>query len=220
MLAKELISDAIMPLKTSDSGLIALNWMEEFRVSHLPIVNNSDFLGLISESDIFEMNSYEEPLGNHVLSLHKPYVTENQHVYDVIRQVYEQKLTLIPVVDDKNKYLGSITLQCLVKYFARLAAVDNPGGIIVLEMGIRDYALSEIARIVESCDASILSLYVTTLNDSTRMEVTIKINRMDIGPVIQTFNRFDYMVKASFFEGELSETLKDRYDSLMKYLDI
>ncbi|NTW24603.1 MAG: CBS domain-containing protein [Lentimicrobium sp.] len=220
MLAKELISDAIMPLKTSDSGLMALNWMEEFRVSHLPIVNNADFLGLISESDIFEMNSYEEPLGNHVLSLQKPYVTENQHVYDVIRQVYEQKLTLIPVIDDKNKYLGSITLSCLVKYFARLAAVDNPGGIIVLEMGIRDYSLSEIARIVESSDASILSLYVTTLPDSTRMEVTIKINRMDIGPVIQTFIRFNYLIKASFYENDLSDSLKDRYDSLMKYLDI
>jgi len=50
--------------------------------------------------------------------------------------------------------------------------------------------------------------------------VTIKINRMDIGPVIQTFIRFDYQVKATFFEGELNEALKDRYDSLMKYLDI
>lgn len=220
MLAKELISDAIMPLKTSDSGLIALNWMEEFRVSHLPIVNDNDFLGLISESDIYEMNSYEEPLGNHVLSLQKPYVYDYQHVYDVIHQVFEQKLTLIPVIDEKQKYLGSITLQCLVKYFARLAAVDNPGGIIVLEMGIRDYSLSEIARIVESNDSSILSLYIMTLPDSTRMEVTIKINRMDIGPVIQTFNRYNYNIKASFYENELNESLKDRYDSLMKFLDI
>ena len=84
---------------------------------------------------IFEMNSYEEPLGNHSLSLQKPYVTEDQHVYDVIRQVFEQKLTLIPVIDANNHYLGSITLQCLVKYFARLAAVDNPGGIIVITTG-------------------------------------------------------------------------------------
>ena len=141
-------------------------------------------------------------------------------MYDVIHQVFEQKLTLIPVIDEKQKYLGSITLQCLVKYFARLAAVDNPGGIIVLEMGIRDYSLSEIARIVESNDSSILSLYIMTLPDSTRMEVTIKINRMDIGPVIQTFNRYNYNIKASFYENELNESLKDRYDSLMKFLDI
>lgn len=220
MLAKELISDTIMPLKTSDSGLIALNWMEEFRVSHLPIVNDNDFLGLISESDIYEMNNFEEPLGNHVLSLQKPYVIENQHVYDVIHQVYEHKLTLIPVIDEKHKYLGSITQQCLIKYFARLAAVDSPGGIIVLEMGVHDYMLSEIARIVESNDASILSVYIMTLPDSTKMEVTLKINRIDIGPVIQTFNRYNYNIKASFYEDELNESLKDRYDSLMKFLDI
>ena len=220
MLAKELISDTILPLKTSDSGLNALNLMEEFKVSHLPIVNNSEFLGLISESDIFELNSFEEPLGNHVLSLKKPYVSEDQHVYEVIRQVFEQKLTLIPVVDHNNVYLGSITLQCLVKYFARLAAVDNPGGIIVLEMGIRDYSLSEIARIVESNDASILSSYIMTLPDSTRMEVTLKVNRIDIGPIIQTFIRYDYTIKASFFEGDYNETLRDRYDSFMKFLNI
>ena len=220
MLAKDLISDAIMPLKTSDTGITALNWMEEFRVSHLPIVNNSDFLGLVSESDIYELGNYEEPLGNHPLGLYKPYVFEDQHVYDVIRQVYEQKLSLIPVLDHKNHYLGSITLQCLVKYFARLAAVDNPGGIIVLEMGIRDYSLSEIARLVEMNDSSILSLYVQTLPDSTRIEVTIKINRMDIGAIIQTFNRYNYNIKASFFEGDYTDSLRDRYDSLMKFLEI
>lgn len=220
MLAKELISDIILPLKTSDTGLTALNWMEEFRVSHLPIVNNQDFLGLISEADIYEMNSYEEPLGNHALSLQKPYVMEYQHVYDVIRQVYEHKLTLIPVINENNHYLGSITLQCLVKYFARLAAVDNPGGIIVLEMGVRDYSLSEIAQIVESNDASILSLYINVLPDSNRMEVTLKINRMDIGAVIQTFNRYNYEIKASFFEDDYNDTLRDRYESLMKFLDI
>jgi predicted transcriptional regulator len=220
MIAKDLLSDTIMPLQTSDTGMTALNWMEEFRVSHLPIVNESDFLGLISENDIYELNSYEEPIGNHPLSLNNPYVNENQHVYDIIRQVHELKLTLIPVVDDKNHYLGSITLQCLTNYFARLAAVDNPGGIIVLEMGVRDFVLSEIARIVESNDAIILSLYVMNLPDSTKMQVTIKVNRMDIGPLISTFNRFNYDITASFFQKEYDQTLNDRYDSLMRFLDI
>ncbi|MDY0344680.1 MAG: CBS domain-containing protein [Lentimicrobium sp.] len=219
MLARALISDLIVPLRTSDTGLQALNLMEEFKVSHLPIVNNNDLLGLVTEADIFETNTFEEPLGNHNLSLIKPYVYDYQHVYDVIRLVHEQKLTLIPVVDEKHTYLGSITLNCLVKYFARLAAVDNPGGIIVLEMGIRDYSLSEIARHVESNDANILSLYIVTLPDSTRMEVTIKIDRMDIAGIIQTFNRFNYIIKASFFENDFDETLRDRYDSFMRFLN-
>lgn len=220
MIAKDLISDTIMPLQTSDTGMTALNWMEEYKVTHLPIVNNHDFLGLISETDIYESNSYDEPLGNHALSLTKPFVTDNQHVYDIIRLVHELKLTLIPVINDKNHYLGSITLQCLTKYFARLAAVDNPGGIIVLEMGVHDFLLSEIARIVESNDAIILSLYVMNLPDSTKMQVTIKVNRIDIAPLIATFDRFNYTIKASFFKSDFDETLLDRYDSLMKFLDI
>lgn len=220
MIAKDLISDTIMPLQTSDSGITALNWMEEFKVSHLPIVNDADFLGLISETDIYEMNAFEEPLGNHSLSLKNACVTENQHVYDVIRIVKEMKLTLVPVINNKNQYLGSITMKCLVKYFARLAAVDNPGGIIVLEMGIRDFLLSEIARIVESCDAIILSLYVMTPPDSTKMQVTIKVNKMDITSLIATFNRYNYTIRASFFENDYDQTLQDRYDSLMKFLDI
>lgn len=219
MLARSLISDLIVPLKTSDTGLQALNLMEEFKVSHLPIVNNNELLGMVAEADIFETNTFEEPLGNHNLSLIKPYVYDYQHVYDVIRQVYQQKLSLIPVVDENNIYLGSITLNCLVKYFAKLAAVDNPGGIIVLEMGIRDYSLSEIARHVESNDAHILSMYIVTLADSTRMEVTIKVDRMDIAGIIQTFNRFDYTIKASFFEDDFNETLRDRYDSFMRFLN-
>lgn len=220
MIAKELISDTVMPLQTSDTGITALNFMEEFKVSHLPIVNNYDLLGLISETDIYELNSYEEPLGNHSLSLTNPSVTEGQHVYDIIKQVYEQKLSLIPVVNEKNHYVGSITLQCLTKYFARLAAVDNPGGIIVLEMGVRDFLLSEIARIVESNDAIILSLYVNTTPDTTKMEVTIKVNKMDISPLIATFNRFNYKIKASFFELDYNQSMHDRYDSLMRFLDI
>ena len=80
MVAKDLISEVIPSLKTSDLGQTALNWMEIFRVSHLPIVNNQDFLGLISDADIYDMNKPDEPIGNHELTLFKPYVGDEQHI--------------------------------------------------------------------------------------------------------------------------------------------
>ena len=84
MLARELISDVVTALRTSDSGTSALSWMEVFRVKHLPIVNHREFLGLISDSDIYDLNDPDEPVGNHNLSLQKPYVNEDQHIYEVI----------------------------------------------------------------------------------------------------------------------------------------
>ncbi|RLD48264.1 MAG: CBS domain-containing protein [Bacteroidetes bacterium] len=220
MIARHLITEDILPLKTSTTGEQALSLMEELKVSHLPIVNNEVFLGLISEQDILDFNNVGEPLGNYNLSLKNPYVNEHQHLYDVLKLVSELKLTLIPVLDDHERYIGCITLFDLVNYMAGSFSLENPGGIIVLEMSQNDYNLTEIAQIVESNDAKILSLFLASHSDSTRLEVAVKLNKTDLGGVLQTFDRYGYFVKVSFNDDEDRDDIKENYDSLMNYLNI
>jgi signal-transduction protein with cAMP-binding, CBS, and nucleotidyltransferase domain len=220
MYARELISEDIPPLKTSDTGERALAWMDEFRVSHLPIVNNVDFLGLISESDILDFNSASEPIGGHTLNLSRPYVFDYQHTYDVLKVMSSLKLSVIPVLNEQEQYLGLIHLSTLLQHFAEMASMKESGGLLVLELNIHDYSLSEIARIVESNDAKILSLYISSHIDSNKLELTIKINRTDLSPIIQTFNRYNYTIKASFHQSEYVDDLKDRFDSFMSFLNI
>jgi len=221
MLAKELISDVVPALKTSDTGLDALNWMEVFRISHLPIVNNTDFLGLISDADIYDLNKAEEPLGVHELSLMRPYVYYYQHIYDVIEIASRLKLTVIPVLDENNEYLGVITQSDLLQKFADLIAVHMPGGIIELELQETDYSLSEISRIIEDADAKVLSFYVSKTDPDDRLAITIKLNRSDIQPVLNAFDRYGYQVKTTYVgEGVNDVRARENYDSLMKYLNI
>lgn len=220
MLAKDLITDEIPPLKTSDTGLKALQWMEEFKVSHLPIVNHIEFLGLITDADILDLNTPNDPLGNHKLSLIRPFVYADNHIYEVIKIVYTLKLTLVPVLDTDNKYLGVISLPFLVEAFAEMTAVKDPGGIIVLELNTHDYSLNQIAHIVEDNDAKILSSYITSRNDSSMLEITLKINRTDLSAILQTFNRYEYTVKASYHQSEFGDDMKTRFDSFMNYLNM
>ncbi len=220
MLAKHLITDLIIPLKTSNTGSDALSRMDDYRLSHLPIVNNEEFLGMISDEDVFTMDDYDEPLGGQNLSLASVHVTEEQHIFDVIKRFAELKLTLVPVLDHRNKYLGCITMGNLIENFSKIAAIENPGGVIVLEVSQNDYMLSEIAQIIESNDAKVLSLCVISNPDSTKLEITIKINKIDIQSILLTFNRYNYLVKASFTKSDDIEDLKDRFDSLMNYLNI
>jgi acetoin utilization protein AcuB len=221
MLAKDLISDVVPALKTSDTGLRALSWMEVFRVSHLPIVNNKEFLGLISDTDIYDLNMADEPIGNHRLSLFSPYVTSDTHIYGVVEILARLNLTVIPVLDQKKNYLGLITLNDLLKYFAELTAMKNPGGIIVLELHLNDYSLSQIAQIVESNDAKILSVYISSPDESMKMDVTIKVNRTDISSIMQTFERYNYHIKASYMEDEeMDNFYNNRYEAFLKYLSI
>lgn len=221
MLAKDLISEVVPALKTSDSGLRALSWMEIFRISHLPIVNNKEFLGLISDTDIYDLNMADEPIGNHHLSLFSPYVSADQHVYEVIELVSRLKLTVVPVLNQKKHYMGLITMNDLIHWFADLAGLKEPGGIIILELNQNDYSLTQIAQIVEENDAKILSMYLLSSSDSVKLDLTLKINRTDLTSIIQTFNRFNYTIKASHMEDdELDNFFSDRYDSFMRYLNI
>ncbi len=110
MFAGELIVDAIPPVHTSDTIQKVLDRMVEFRVRHLPIVNEDQFLGLLAETDIQPEMDPQTSIGALALSLVNPYVRDDQHVYDVIRLFYEQQLTVVPVLDIKKNYLG-ITLS-------------------------------------------------------------------------------------------------------------
>ncbi|MEO6631796.1 MAG: CBS domain-containing protein [Mucilaginibacter sp.] len=220
MLAIELIADAIPPVHTSDPIQKAIDRMVEFRIRHLPIVNEEQFLGLLSENDLIGESDLQTPIGALALSLVNPYVLEDQHIYDVIRLFYERQLTIVPVLDAAKNYSGLITINALTGYFAALTSVEQPGGIIVLEINNKNNSLAHMAQIVESDNAQILSSYVRTFPDSTRMEVTLKVNKQDISAIVATFLRYEYDIKATFNHSDENDNSRDRYNSLMNYLNL
>lgn len=218
MIASELISNLITPLKTSDNIQKALDRMADYRVNHLPIVSDSLFLGLLSEDDLIDEVNTSEPVSAVPLSLINPYILESQHVYEVIKAINNQKLSVLPVLDAKMNYVGSILISDIVDYLATLTSVTDPGGIIVLEIGNRDNSLAHIAQIVESDNAQILSSYVDDQLDSTKLTVTIKVNKVDISQIVASFLRYDYVVLATFNNTNQNSSGTDRFDSLMNYL--
>lgn len=221
MQAKDLISETVPSLKTSDTGQAALNWMEVFRISHLPIVNNQDFLGLISDADIYDLNQPDEPIGNHKLTLFKPYVTADQHIFEVISLAARLRLTVVPVLDEKGHYKGVITVNDLIQHVAKFSSMDQPGGIIVLEMAERDYSLARIAQIAESNNLKILSMFITSPPNSIRLEVTIKLNSNDLTSIIRTFERYGFDVRDWVTTDDvLDRFYSERLDMLIKYMNI
>jgi len=219
MIAENLISNSIIPLRTSDTGEEALSIMNDFYIKHLPIVNNKQLLGLISEDDILNYD-VAEAVGSYRLSMRRPYARNNDHIYEVMRLLAEYELTVVPVVDYEDNYIGLISQEDLLRFFANTGSFVEPGSIVVLEMNKRDYFLSEIARIVESENAIILSSFITSAPNSNRVDVTIKINHQNIQNIIATFERFNYEIKASFNESDYVDSLRERYDALMSYLNV
>lgn len=220
MKAIEIITDEIPPLKATDTGEKALSWMEEFKVSHLPVLKNGNFVGVVSESDILDHADPQKTLDELFQHLPRPYVLTDDHIYQVLAKIAQDKLTVIPVLDSNEQYIGCSTVQHLMSLIANTGSIKAPGGIIVLEMASTDYSMAQIAQIVESNDAKILSSFIMSSPDSTNIEVTLKINRIELDRIIRTFERYDYIIKASYQKSEFEDDLQFRYDALMNYLNL
>ncbi|MDP3431508.1 MAG: CBS domain-containing protein, partial [Bacteroidota bacterium] len=190
MIAQNLLSEVVPSLRLTDSGQKALNWMEIFRISHLPVVDGKKLIGLISDKIIYDLNITDKPVGDFVEHLLTPHIHTNQHIYEVFSAISVLKISAVPVLDLHHEYCGVITVFELAQKFADLVAVREPGGVIVLELNSIDYSLSQIAQIVEGNDAKILSFYVSQEEDSKMMDVTLKINIVDLSSIIQTFVRY------------------------------
>ena len=219
MKAIELISEDIPPLTHTDTGEKALRWMDEFKVSHLPVLKNGNFVGVISESDILDKMDVEDTLDKLFDHLPRPYVNENSHIYEVLAKISEHKLSVLPILDNNEKYLGCTSIHNLITKIANTGSIKESGGIIVLEVNAVDYSMAQIAQIVESNNAKILSSYIMSPSDSNKLEVTLKINQIELDRIIRTFERYDYTIKASFQKSSGDEDVQFRYDALMNYLN-
>jgi acetoin utilization protein AcuB len=220
MIAIELISEEIPPLKHTDTGDLALQWMEEFKVKHLPVMKFDNFVGLICEDDIFDKDDSSKTLHELFDHLPRPYVFGSTHLYEVLAKVSDEHITVLPVLDNEENYLGCISVIELMQRIANTGSIKEIGGIVVLEINELDYSLAHIAQIVESDNAKILSSFITSHPNSKKLELTLKINQVELGRIIRSFERYDYIVKASFQKSDYQEDLKNRYDELMKYLNI
>ncbi len=219
MIAETLISYEIPPLKPTDSGSKVLQWMEDFKVKDMPVVLSKKYIGLIEESDLMDRNNLSDKLESYNLNLKKPFVFKHQHIFDVINLFVQHDVDVLPVLNEKEEFVGLITSGKILQFLAEMVSVSNPGSILTLELNMIDYSLAEIARLVEANDAKILTSFITSHPDSTKIELTLKINQTEITRVLKTFERFNYVVTASYNESEYHQDLKNRYDEFMRFLN-
>ncbi|MBK8499848.1 MAG: CBS domain-containing protein [Flavobacteriales bacterium] len=220
MHAIDLITPDIPPLRPQDDLGRALDWMEEFKVAHLPVVESGRLVGLVKDQDLVDRNDARAAVSTVMEQVEVPFIRGGQHIYEAMKLFSERGLTVVPVLDDMGRYLGCITEHEALKRLAQVTNIHEPGSIVVLEMNAIDYSLHEIARLVESNDAKVLSVYSHTLPDSARIEVTLKINREDVSDVLRSFERYEYYVKSTFQGSKLHEDLRGRYEELMRFINL
>lgn len=220
MNALDLITPGIPALKPSDDIGRALAWMEDLKVSHLPVVENKRLVGLVTDRGLVDRNDPLALVGSVMEQVEVPFVRSEQHILELMKFFSKRGLSVVPVLDEMGLYLGSINEHAALCKLAEVTNLHEPGSLVILEMNQNDYSLEEIARIVEGNNAKVLSLHSHSLPDSNRLEVILKINHEDVSGILRTFERYDYQVRSTFQDTQMRDNLKERYDELMRYINL
>lgn len=221
MQAYEFINNLIPPLKLSDKAGKALVWMEEIRTNVLPVVDQGRFLGFVTDEMIYEVNNPDLPISEIDLVASSGFVFIDRHIYEVLRVSSEHHTSMVAVLDRDSTYQGVVTVEDAITAFTDSISIQSQGGVLILSMFMTDYSLYDIARIVESENAKILSSFISSdpLDDS-KIKVTLKLDQTELRHIKATMERFGYKVIDHYQEEIALSSEQDRLGNLLRFLDI
>ncbi|MEO7444020.1 MAG: CBS domain-containing protein [Ferruginibacter sp.] len=220
MLTADLINKNIPRLQLQDSISKALQLTNDFRLSHLPVVSEGKFLGLISEEDLMDAEDEKKPVEILQNNFLQSSVAGHVHFLNAVSIIIQADANIVAVVNADISYAGVITSRDLLNILGNFAGANEIGGLIVLEMERTQFAISEISRIVESNDSTILHLN-TTVDDATGLlTVTLHISKREVAAIISSFERYDYHVLYYLGNEKFENEIDTNFRHLMNYLDV
>jgi acetoin utilization protein AcuB len=220
MLCRQLLSQTLPFLRPTDTVFEALNVMADHQVMHLPITEGPAFVGLVSESALQSVEDDQQNLEACQTLWQSLSVKADDHMFMAVQLASAQHLSLIPVVSTDSELIGTLLPSDLIRALASFMRLEEPGGLLVLEMEPRQYAFSEMSRLVETHDAQITQLNTRILPESGQLSVTIRLNKPEISDIVATFQRYEYNVVCFFGEELYTNQLRSNFDNLMTYLNV
>ena len=220
MLSGSLQTQSLPSLRASDKVHQALQLMNDYHVTHLPIVDDEKYIGIISEEDLLQAENDNDTLDKLEQSYANTSVKADTHFLTALQLAAENGLSVVPVINNDNELVGAVAYKYLLKKASAFMSLNEPGGLIVLEIPGNQYSFNEISKLVETNDAQITQLNTNNNPETGTMEVTIRINKPEVSDVVSTFQRYEYNVKYFFGEEVYDNELKSNYENLMNYLRI
>ena len=212
------INNDFKAIKSSDSIESVMDFFEESRFSHFPVVEDGVYIGCVSSEEVETYDSIKK-ISDYSYSLKGFFVRTNLFWIDVLEVFSRNNTTVIPVLDEENNYVGYYEITEVIRNFYDTPFVKDFGGVIILEKSILDFTMSQVVQIVESNGGKILGLYVSNTTPD-KVQVTIKIVLGGMNEILQSFRRYEYDIISEHKEDVFLNDLKDRSAYLDKYLSI
>ncbi len=216
MKLQELLKNDIPTLNQNTTGNMALLIMEEYKTSHLIVLSETDFKGILNQDSILAMEDLTKEINTILNEAKNISLNINNHICIALKAFSEHKVSIIPIFDD-NKYYGYITIADVIYKIGEPYQLTEIG-ILTIECTMEDYSLSEISRLIEQNKGKVISSFVQMNPNSKNIYVDIIINQKNLTRIIKSLKRFKWNVIETY-DTSLIENLDNRFDSFLRYLN-
>ena len=222
MLAKQILNNSFTPLISTDKASSALAKMEAWQTANIPVVEpaTKKVIGQVTLDMLSDLP--DESVAISEFDLEPPiFAYENQHLFEVARQMLAKEVRFIAVVDETESVVGIVEKKDLLEAFSSMLNISNVGSVISVEIDKADYTLTQLVNIIETEGAKILGLTVEQIpGANASIRVSIKLNLQDTSAVISSLNRYGYVTTSENRDDLLQVDMSSRADELLRYLDL
>ena len=201
-------------LRLTDSVAKALKTLRAQGVNALAVVDNKDFIGLISSEILSQALSPEQSLAdlrNHFSTFR---MEEEEDVLASLPWFDEPTIDVIAITNGEGSFRGYLTKNEVGNLLLNSGLENKNGGIIRIPFQASRDSLSTIIRIIEEENGFVVRSFFQ------EPILVIQVQTETFGKIISNLERHGIFIEKAFVFGEQLEVDQDRFDHLMRFIDL
>ena len=201
-------------LRLTDSVAKALKTLRAQGVNALAVVDNKDFIGLISSEILSQALSPEQSLADLRSHFSTFRMEEEEDVLASLPWFDAPTLDVIAITNGEGSFRGYLTKNEVGNLLLNSGLENKNGGIIRIPFQASRDSLSTIIRIIEEENGFVVRSFFQEPN------VVLQVQTEAFGKIISNLERHGIFIEKAFVFGEQLEIDQDRFDHLMRFIDL
>ena len=201
-------------LRMTDSVAKALKTLRTQGVNALAVVENKDYKGLVSSDVLSQALSPEQSLSDLKSHFSTFRMEEEEDVLASLPWFDEPSLDLIAITNADGLFRGYLTKNSVGNLLLNSGVENKNGGVIRIPFQASRDSLSTIIRIIEEENGFVVRSFFQEPN------VVLQVQTETFGKLISNLERHGIFIEKAFVFGEQLEVDQDRFDHLMRFIDL
>lgn len=219
MIAKQLLSENLYALRSSDSVSAAREFMLDQGVTELPILDKN---GLYNYARVSVLQDLDENKKLEAVIPYNPiatFVFENQHLYEITPILNAADMQIIAVLNEAKEFVGIIHHKKILQQVSNSLTYKGIGAVLVIKSRHVDFAPSHLARMIEENGAKMMGMVVNE-GENNEIFIQVKLNTPRVKGIVQYLQRFNYSVENTYMAEDMNLDDTAEFNSVLKFFDL